>query len=327
MPSSNHVVVVTDLSSRYPAAKLVKSTKADQVIPALSDIYDTYGDPKCQISDNGPPFDSKRMEQFATSRAIELRKIPPHHPSANPAETFMRTLGKGMKIGRRTGVPEKETLRDVVRNYRQTPHPSTGLPPAAMLFRDGYKGDFPRQDVSEADINAARSRDVQLKQANEQLVNSSKYRKTSQFKVGDFVYVRNFQKNRKFDSLFLDSPFVVADINDCGNKLQVKQLNNNITLWRHPDDLKPFHGSVPDQNHEGFLSEPVGDGPFVPHDSHDGDERYFDPPQVEVDPPQVDPDVQEPVPVAPLPGRRTGRVPVPNPRYFNDNMVNTITWL
>ena len=78
MPSSNHVVVVTDLLSRYPAAKLVKSTKADQVIPALTEIYDTYGNPKVQISDNGPPFDSKRMDGFAKSRDIELQKNPPH---------------------------------------------------------------------------------------------------------------------------------------------------------------------------------------------------------------------------------------------------------
>ena len=55
MPSSNHVVVVHDLASRFPAAKLVRSTKADCVIPALADIYDAYGNPETQISDNGPP--------------------------------------------------------------------------------------------------------------------------------------------------------------------------------------------------------------------------------------------------------------------------------
>ena len=60
MPSSNHVVVVTDLASRYPAAKLIKSKTNPQIIPALEGIYDTFGNPKRQISDNGPPFDSKK---------------------------------------------------------------------------------------------------------------------------------------------------------------------------------------------------------------------------------------------------------------------------
>jgi len=53
LPSSNHVVVIQDLASRYPAAKLVKSTSAKHVLPAISDIYDHYGNPNRQISDNG----------------------------------------------------------------------------------------------------------------------------------------------------------------------------------------------------------------------------------------------------------------------------------
>ena len=43
MPSSKHIVVVQDIGSRYPAAKLVSSTKADKVIPALKEIYGEYG--------------------------------------------------------------------------------------------------------------------------------------------------------------------------------------------------------------------------------------------------------------------------------------------
>ena len=45
MPSRNHVVVVQDLASRFPAAKLVKSTKASNVLPAMADIYDNFGNP------------------------------------------------------------------------------------------------------------------------------------------------------------------------------------------------------------------------------------------------------------------------------------------
>ena len=36
MPSSKHIVVVHDLASRLPAAKLVRSTRGDSVLPALS---------------------------------------------------------------------------------------------------------------------------------------------------------------------------------------------------------------------------------------------------------------------------------------------------
>ena len=72
MPSSNHVVVVQNSGSRYPAVKLVSSTRAESVIPALKDIYNNYGRPETQISDNGPPFNSKKMTQLAAQNNIKL---------------------------------------------------------------------------------------------------------------------------------------------------------------------------------------------------------------------------------------------------------------
>ena len=97
MLSFHHVVVVQGMASRYPAAKLVSSTKAAKVLPALRDIYNEYGSPECQLSDNGPPFNSSAMETFAKTRDIEFQKIPPLHPSINPVEIFMKPLEKTMK--------------------------------------------------------------------------------------------------------------------------------------------------------------------------------------------------------------------------------------
>ena len=126
MPSSKHVVVVQDLASRFPVAKLVSSTKADKVLPILGDIYDTYGNPTVQLSDNGPPVSSTAMEDFAKHRNIMLRKIPPMHPSSNPAETFMKPLGKAMKVAKYDRISEKSALQNLLNDYRDTPHPATG---------------------------------------------------------------------------------------------------------------------------------------------------------------------------------------------------------
>ena len=56
----NHVIGVEDLSSRYPSVKLVKSTSAGKAIPALAEIYNNCGNPQNQLSDNVPPFNSKK---------------------------------------------------------------------------------------------------------------------------------------------------------------------------------------------------------------------------------------------------------------------------
>ena len=64
----------------------------------------------------------------------------------------MRPLGKAMKIAPMNKNSEKETLNQLLKNYRDTPHPATGLVPAAMLFRDGKRTVFPRKLVTDSDV-------------------------------------------------------------------------------------------------------------------------------------------------------------------------------
>ena len=129
------------------------------------------------------------MHNFATERNITPQTAPPLHPSSNPVETFMRPLGKAMKIGRQHGISEKECLGNLLRNYRQTPHPATGIPPAAMLFRDGQRMDFPRRTATEEEVKRGREIDLRKKTENAMKVNDCKYGKTSQFKIGDTVLI------------------------------------------------------------------------------------------------------------------------------------------
>ena len=152
MPSSNHVVVVQDLGSRYPPAKLVSSTRAESVISALKDIYNNYGRPETQISDNGPPFNLKKITEFAAQNNVELQNIAPLHPSSNPVETFMRPLGKAIKIAHMNKEIKKDTLELIMNNYRDTSHPATGLTPASLLFRDDKHSIFPTKSVRTKDI-------------------------------------------------------------------------------------------------------------------------------------------------------------------------------
>ena len=116
MPTQNHVIVVQDLASRYPAAKLVSSTSASKGLPALAEIYNTYENPISQLSDNGPRFNSDEMVKFANTRNISLQKIPPMHPVANPAETFMRPLGKTMKIAHSHSPKEAVAIQHLLGN-------------------------------------------------------------------------------------------------------------------------------------------------------------------------------------------------------------------
>lgn len=245
MPSSKHIVVVQDLKSRFPAAKLVPSTSSDKVLPKLNEIYNAYGNPDKQLSDNGPPFNSRNMREFAKDRDIEIQLNTPYHPSSNPVETFMRPLGKAMKIGQQQGRREDETLQLALNSYRQTPHPSTKIAPGAFLFRDGMKSDLPRISVCDDDVHESTAHDSELKMKNQENINSSKYRKESQFKVGDTVLLRNFKRKIKFDPIFMDIPYQITSVDKNRNMLEVR--NKDSILIRHPDDVKPWFDSPPPQ--------------------------------------------------------------------------------
>ena len=135
------------------------------------------------------PSTPKQWRKFAKSRNITLQHIPPLHPSANPVETFMKPLGKAMKITHHNKGPEKEALQQLLA--------------FAMLFLNPANSSFPRMDTKDVDLNAARDRDIRFKLEREAKVNASKYKVPQKFEKGDKVLIRNFNKTSKYDpSLF-----------------------------------------------------------------------------------------------------------------------------
>ena len=119
LPSSHHVLVIQDLPSRYPVAKIV--TNAKSVIPVLRNTYDLFGNSLRKKSDNGPPFNSNEMTKFAQNRNIEQMKSAPGYPAPNNVETIMKPLGKAMKIGNMQTLSEQETLSAFLTSYRDIP--------------------------------------------------------------------------------------------------------------------------------------------------------------------------------------------------------------
>ena len=156
------------------------------------------------------------------------------HPSANPVETFMKPLGKAMKIAHNGSTSQQTALAQLLDNYRDTPHPATGVTPAAMLFRDAPNSVFPGVTVSAEQIAAARERDREAKVQRQMEVNDSKYKKKSDVKEGDWVLIRNFSKTSKFDPIFQTEPCKVTEISDGWVVVE----REGIRYRRHRDDIK-----------------------------------------------------------------------------------------
>ena len=89
-------------------------------------------------------------------------------------------------------VLEKKALSQLLSNYRDTPHPSTCIALAVMMFRDSHQTTFPRMPVSEEAVKIARERDLKNKHSREEKISAPEYGVSSDFKKGDNVLLRNF---------------------------------------------------------------------------------------------------------------------------------------
>ena len=242
MPDSKHILVATDSTSRFPAAKIVAGTSAQQVLSALDGIYTDYGQPSTHRSDNGPPFNSEEFAGFSSKRGITHVKTFPYHPQANQAETFMKPLGKSMKIANFKGEDKQKALNQLLSSYRATPHSATGIAPGEAVFRHGYRSNFPnRRTLSENDLQKALKRDQENKQARSDILNRSKYRQTQKFEVGDLIYTRN-NKRTKFQPIFNPAPSTITAVGEGG---VICTAENGSIQRRHVDDIKPAMEIIP----------------------------------------------------------------------------------
>ena len=105
MPGGEHILVIQDLCTKYPVAVLLNNdTKAKTTINALDQIFTNFGRPLHYHSDNGPPFASHEFTSYMQDLGIESDPSFPYRPQSNPVETWMKPLGKCLKIADRSKV-------------------------------------------------------------------------------------------------------------------------------------------------------------------------------------------------------------------------------
>ena len=135
-PSGEYLLVVIDAYSRFPEVEIVHSTAGKGTISKLDRIFATHGIPKILKSDNGPPFFGEEFKAYMQENGIKHQKITPLWPQANAeAENFMKPLTKAVRCAQAEGRDWKKNLFRFLLNYRATPHSSTGVTPAELLFK------------------------------------------------------------------------------------------------------------------------------------------------------------------------------------------------
>ncbi len=84
-------------------------------------------------------------------------------PRANAqTENFMKPLNKGIQAAKTEGKSWRQQLFKFLRNYRATPHATTGEPPAKLLYGANIRTLLP-EAVEEKDDARLRERDEKEK--------------------------------------------------------------------------------------------------------------------------------------------------------------------
>jgi hypothetical protein len=149
----------------------------------------------------------------------------------------MRSISKVLRNAGLTGNDYQEELTEFLRNYRATPHTTTGIPPADLLFQEAKTTRLPahtpttttteRRETAIKNEEAAKSR---MKAYNDE----KRKAKPSSIKIGDTVYLKNEQRHFKSDPLFEPEPYLVVDLK--GTMATIRRRERELA--RHVSLLK-----------------------------------------------------------------------------------------
>ena len=189
----------------------VSGTSARAVIAKLDRIFSSLGIPVSVDNDNGPPFSGQEFEDFSKYLGFKHERKTPRNPQANgEAEQFMRVLKKLYQICRLTGQNFKQEVHRFLRSYRATPHCTTKLAPAELMFPSRKfrtrlpVGVIPRQ----LDFEELYQRDLEKKMQMKVYADNKKVVKTSDIQMEDSMLVKQ-DARRKATLPFEEEPLKV----------------------------------------------------------------------------------------------------------------------
>jgi len=271
LANGDYLFVVIDYYSRFFEVRVVKSVTSAKMINCLEDIFAVYGLPVSIKTDSAPNFTSAEFEQYLCSHVIRhVTSIPLWPQSNGEVERQNKTLLKYMKIVHSQGKNLKTELNKFLLAYRTTPHSTTGIAPAEMLFRRKIRTKLPEmkldgfETIADFDIDTARQKDAEQKQKGKNYSDDRRGAVFSDIKPGDTVLLQQQQSN-KLSLPYNPGLFTVADRH--GQEVIVTSQDgttyrrNVAHVKKYVCDSQPDEQSVSDTD-QLVTPEQSSDGPM-----------------------------------------------------------------
>ena len=179
-----YFLVIVDAHSKWVDIYPTSGTTSKETIKCLQHSFSQFGLPVSIVSDNGPCFTSNEFQDFTKISGIRHITTAVYKPSTNGlAERMVQTLKKALRI---STSPLQLTLDRFLFNYRLTPHSTTGVSPAELMFGRRLRSRFdllwPSDTVS---AKVAESQQVQRR-------NHTGTPRTVEFSPESSVMIRNY---------------------------------------------------------------------------------------------------------------------------------------
>ena len=222
-PLEGHIfLVLVDAHSKWMDVRLVKKATSTTTISHLRAIFATHGLPELLVSDNGSVFTSGEFQDFLKQNGIRHSTSAPYHPATNGLAGRAMQIFK-LFLKKCSDGSLEDRLSKFLSNYRLTPHTTTGLSPAELLF-----GRRPRSRLDLVRPNLAKHVRTQQEQ---QKLHRDQHSKVRKFSVGDAVYVCDLPSKKDWLPGIIQSMsgplYFQIDILHCK------------TVRRHSDHIRP----------------------------------------------------------------------------------------
>ena len=195
-----YYLVIIDAHSKWMEVFPTKTITTSRTIQFLRNCFSRFGLPVVLVSDNGTQFTSGEFKNYISSMGIRHITTPVNHPATNGlAENAVGTFKSA--LGKISGEDVYAKVDKFLVKYKTTPHTTTGVAPANLMFGRSIRtifdllrpGEIPQPDPR-LSAQSVKNR-VAVKQTNQR-----KYHKGQKrcFGVNDTVLIRNYAKGPKW---------------------------------------------------------------------------------------------------------------------------------
>ena len=255
LPSGHYLLVLVDYFSRFVEVSIMKSVTSELVIRELEKFFVVHGNPEMLKTDNGPQFISNEFSKFLQENDIFHLTSTLLWPQANgEVERQNRSLLKAIKIAQIEKKDWKRELLKFLLAYRSTPHSTTGVSPAKLLFGREIRTKLPELREEDARPSVVKDRDSEMKQKGADYANLRRRAQKCDIESGDKVLVKR-KKVDKLSPTFFEVPMEV--VGKRGGEVTLEsssgvQLRRNVThLKKFESEPSEVEGSVQgDENQE-----------------------------------------------------------------------------